>query len=232
MGCLVNHGIPPIFSPRNMYNIKFLLPSGKRTLERLKQQGSAGGSNPMPLINNFNPDFSENKSGMAQWNRVQFKRVEAITRSQTLMDVRAPQGGMTLAEQAELYPVNMSAVSQRSSAKDRYSDLILFNKVMQNFRCHIGHPLDLPYRFSLQGYIRCHSQVGIHVQINYKGQVTPLQRAEYSDSVRTAVSASRSARGSNLVRTSASRHREPDSMFLQKSWSVGASREGNLQSAR
>lgn len=57
---------------------------------------------------------------------VQFKRVEAITRSQTLMDVRAPQGGMTLAEQAELYPVNMASVSQRSSAKDRYSNHILF----------------------------------------------------------------------------------------------------------
>ncbi|OWF39496.1 Usherin [Mizuhopecten yessoensis] len=58
---------------------------------------------------------------------IQFKRIEALTRSQTLVDMRQPLGvspgsnahSLTLGEQAEMYPIS-TVPTHRSSARDRF----------------------------------------------------------------------------------------------------------------
>ncbi|KAK3087329.1 hypothetical protein FSP39_004729 [Pinctada imbricata] len=148
----------------------------------------------MPLVGNYTQTFSldlpDNKSTMTTWNRtfipmqlrtqpsnlpasqlqrvnstlgeqakgIQFKRVEALTRSQTLIDIKNTQNAaLTLAEQVEKYPISHSA-----TARDRNS-----------------------------GVMR--------------------------------------GKGNNLMKSPSARHREPDSLLLQQSWSMGSH---ELQSAR
>ncbi|XP_033764202.1 uncharacterized protein LOC117345255 isoform X3 [Pecten maximus] len=156
-----------------------------------------GGLSGNPI--NLGADLLDNKSPMVQWNTkfipmqlrtqpsnlaptqlqrvnttllgdpkgIQFKRIEALTRSQTLVDMRQQMGvspgnnahSLTLGEQAEMYPIS-ALPTHRSSARDRAST---FRK-------------------------------------NPRSQ----QR---------------------LARSPSARHKEPDSLLLQQSWSSSAAME-------
>ncbi|XP_060068103.1 uncharacterized protein LOC132548269 [Ylistrum balloti] len=175
----------------------------KHRMSDRTQRAGDGGLSGNPI--NLGTDLLDNKSPMVQWNTkfipmqlrtqpsnlaptqlqrvnttllgdpkdriaskgIQFKRIEALTRSQTLVDMRQQMGvspgsnthSLTLGEQAEMYPIS-AVPTHRSSARDRSS--------------------------------------------TFRKNPRSKQR---------------------LTRSPSARHKEPDSLLLQQSWSSSAAME-------